>query len=75
MIRNETHALHKRLKDLNCCVREIDSTIEKVQKGKDDRAKEIDTFLENLQAKLVGQLKSKLIALIGHKNTMTGEIE
>ena len=46
-----------------------------MQKSKDDRFKEIDTFVENIQAKLVRQLKTKLLNLIAQKNTFSTEIE
>lgn len=75
IIRHEATGLRKRLKELNTCVNEVQMTIEKVQKAKDERCKEIDTFVENIQAKLVSQLKTKLLTLIGQKTTMTSEIE
>ena len=74
-IRGEAIGLRKRLTQLTGCVNDVQSTIEKVQKAKDDRCKEIDTFVENIQAKLVSQLKTKLLTLIGQKTAMQTEIE
>jgi tripartite motif-containing protein 37 len=56
-------------------VNEVQSTIEKVQKSKDERCKELDSFVESIQAKLSSQLKTKLLTLMGQKTAMTGEIE
>lgn len=64
-----------RLKDLNGSVTEIQNTIDTVQKSKDERCREIETFVENLQAKLNNQLKAKLLNLLGQKTAMTTEIQ
>jgi tripartite motif-containing protein 37 len=74
-IRNEATGLRKRLRELNSNVNEVQATIEKVQKGKDERCKELDSFVESIQAKLGSQLKTKLLTLMGQKTAMTGEIE
>lgn len=52
LIRNEAAELRKRLKDLNSSFQEAQQTIEKVQKAKDERSKEIDTFAHEIQSKL-----------------------
>lgn len=43
---------------------EVQSTIEKVTKAKEEKCKEIDIFVENIQAKLNQQLKTKLLTLL-----------
>lgn len=65
MIKNESTELKKRLKELGQSVQEVQTTIDQVQKSKDERCREIETFVENLQAKLNNQLKAKLLVLIG----------
>lgn len=65
LIRNEAGELRKRLKDLSTSVNEVQATIDTVQKSKDERCREIDTFVETLQTKLNTQLKTKLLNLIG----------
>jgi len=57
--------LRKRLRELNGNVNEVQATIEKVQKAKDERSKELDSFVESIQAKLSSQLKTKLLTLMG----------
>ncbi len=52
MIKNESSELKKRLKELGQSVQEVQTTIDLVQKSKDERCREIETFVENLQAKL-----------------------
>jgi tripartite motif-containing protein 37 len=64
-IRGEANGLRKRLRELNGNVNEVQSTIEKVQKAKDERCKELDSFVESIQAKLSSQLKTKLLTLMG----------
>ena len=48
MIRKEANGLRKRLKDLNFYMNEVQSTIEKISKAKDDKIKEIESFVENI---------------------------
>lgn len=47
-IRREANGLRARLKELNHQVGEVQTTIEKVSKAKDDKVKEIELFVENL---------------------------
>lgn len=54
---------------------EVQGTIEKVTKAKEEKVKEIETFVENIQAKLNSQLKSKLLTLLAQKGAMADEIE
>lgn len=48
MIRKEANGLRKRLKDLNFYMNEVQCTIEKVSKAKDEKIKEIELFVENI---------------------------
>lgn len=57
MIRKETNSLRKRLKDLNTQVRDVQKTIEVIQKAKEDKVKEIDSFVEAMHSKLGNDLK------------------
>ena len=52
LIRGEASGLRRRLRDLNSNVNEVHQTIEKVKKAKQDRVKELDSFVENIQAQL-----------------------
>jgi prefoldin subunit 5 len=63
-IRQESNELRKRLKDLSSGMKDVQTCIDSVQKCKDDRSREIETFVENLQTKLNGQLKTKLLNLV-----------
>ena len=75
LIRQESGELRKRLKDLNQGMKDVQVCIDTVQKSKDDRCREIENFVENLQTKLNGQLKTKLLNLVNQKSIMTAEIE
>ena len=48
MIRKEANGLRKRLNELNFYMGEVQTTIEKVTKAKDDKVKEIELFVENI---------------------------
>lgn len=52
LIRKESNILRKRLKELSLYVVEIQTTIEKVTKAKEEKVKEVELFVENIQAKL-----------------------
>lgn len=54
---------------------EVQRTIEKVTKGKEDKSKEIENFVESIQAKLNTQLKNKLLTLLSQRGSMQDEIE
>jgi putative component of toxin-antitoxin plasmid stabilization module len=53
-VRQEGAELRHRLKNLQQGMKDVQTCIEGVQKSKDDRCREIETFVENLQAKLNG---------------------
>lgn len=44
-------------------------------KGKEDKSKEIENFVESIQAKLNTQLKNKLLTLLSQRGSMQDEIE
>ncbi len=52
MIKKEAGGLRKRLKDLNLYMGEVQCTIEKLNKAKEEKAKEIDMVMENIHNKL-----------------------
>jgi uncharacterized protein YlxW (UPF0749 family) len=52
LIRKETNHLRKRLQELSLDRDEVTNTIEKVTKSKEEKQKEIEMFVENIQAKL-----------------------
>ena len=56
-------------------MREAQSTIEKITKAKEEKQKEIDSFVSNIQERLNGQLKNKLKTLIDEKSEMAKEID
>lgn len=52
LIKKEASGLRKRLQELNLFINEVQSTIEKVTKAKEEKCKEIELFVENIQNKL-----------------------
>jgi prefoldin subunit 5 len=52
VIKKEAQGLKKRLKELTKHMNDVQATIEKVTKCKEDKCKEIENFVENIQAKL-----------------------
>ncbi len=46
---------------------DVKSSIEKVTKAKEDKCKEIENFVENIQHKLNTKLKNKLLTLLNQK--------
>ena len=75
MIKKEASGLRKRLKDLNFYMNEVQVTIDKVTKAKEEKSKEIDLFVENINSKYNGLLKQKLLTLLGQKTAMSEEID
>jgi predicted nucleic acid-binding Zn-ribbon protein len=74
-IREESTGLRTRLCELNECVQEVQSTIEKVRNAKDERQKELESVVENIRAKLDSESKDKIIKLIDQKKSLVTEIE
>ena len=46
---------------------EVQDTVEKVTKAKEDKVKEIENFVENIQHKLNTRLKNKLLTLLSQR--------
>jgi tripartite motif-containing protein 37 len=57
LIKGEAENLRSRLKELNSQMNEVQVTIDKVTKAKEEKTKEIDQFIENINAKYNGLLK------------------
>jgi len=75
VIRNEAIGLKKRLKELTKYTNDVEATIEKVTKAKEEKSKEIENFNENIQHKLNTKLKNKLLTLWSQRQSMQDEIE
>lgn len=75
VIKNEAIGLKKRLKELTKYMNDVQASIEKVTRAKEDKCKEIENFVENIQAKLNTQLKNKLLTLLSQRQSMQDEIE
>ena len=75
VIKKEAIGLKKRLKELAKHTNDVQLSIEKVTRAKEDKCKEIENFVENIQAKLNTQLKNKLLTLLSQRQSMQDEIE
>lgn len=56
-------------------MKDVSTTIDKVETAKKDKEKELEAFVENYKEKLEQQKKSKLLTLLTQKATMADEIE
>jgi len=70
VIRNEAIGLKKRLRELTKYTNDVEATIEKVTKAKEEKSKEIENFNENIQHKLNTKLKNKLLTLWSQRQSM-----
>ncbi|XP_071945796.1 E3 ubiquitin-protein ligase TRIM37-like isoform X2 [Antedon mediterranea] len=61
--------------ELISLVQEVERNVESVRSAKDERVREIRNAVEMMIARLETQLKSKLITLMGQKNSLTQETE
>jgi len=75
VIKKEAIGLKKRLKELKNYTNDVETTIEKVTKAKEEKSKEIENFNENIQHKLNTKLKNKLLTLWSQRQSMQDEIE
>lgn len=75
VIKKEAQGLKKRLKELTKHMNDVQNTIQKVTKAKEEKCKEIENFVENIQAVLNTQLKNKLLTLLSQRGSMQDEIE
>jgi hypothetical protein len=74
-IRDEASGLVTRLRSLNKGVVEVNKSIEKVRKAKQDRVKELESFVEGIQVQLSSQTDTKLRALESQQTVMNNEIK
>ena len=63
VIKKEAQGLKKRLKELQKHMQDVKGTIDKAAKAKDDKDKDNDNFVEDIQHKLNTKLKHKLLTL------------
>ncbi|XP_018013236.1 uncharacterized protein LOC108670287 isoform X2 [Hyalella azteca] len=74
-LREEVMQLRRRLHELVALVQEVERNVESVRGAKDERVKEIRNAVELMIARLDSQLKSKIVTLMGQKNSLTQEME
>ena len=74
-VKEEVALLRRRLMELISQVQEVERNVESVRSAKDDRVREIRNCVELMIARLDSQLKSKLLVLMGQKNTLSQETE
>ncbi|KAF2352990.1 MATH/TRAF domain [Trinorchestia longiramus] len=74
-LREEVTQLRRRLHELVALVQEVERNVESVRAAKDERVKEIRNAVELMIARLDSQLKSKIVTLMGQKNSLTQETE
>jgi hypothetical protein len=64
LVKQESGCLLKWLQELGEHVRDTQSAIERVTKAKEEKAKELELFVDSAQGKLNQQLKGKLLTLL-----------
>lgn len=74
-IKDEVAQLRRRLMELISIVQEVERNVESVRSAKDDRVREIRNAVELMIARLDSQLKTKLLTLMGQKDSLTQETE
>ncbi|KAG5885479.1 hypothetical protein JTB14_005070 [Gonioctena quinquepunctata] len=74
-IKDEVGQLRRRLMELISIVQEVERNVECVRSAKDDRVREIRNAVELMIARLDSQLKTKLLTLMGQKDSLTQETE
>merc|ERR1719309_1517506 len=74
-IKEEVSLLRRRLMELISLVQEVERNVESVRAAKDERVREIRNAVELMIARLDSQLKSKLLVLMGQKNSLSQETE
>ncbi|KAL1491393.1 hypothetical protein ABEB36_011997 [Hypothenemus hampei] len=74
-IKDEVSQLRRRLMELISIVQEVERNVESVRSAKDERVREIRNAVELMIARLDSQLKTKLLTLMGQKDTLTQETE
>ncbi|CAH1184906.1 unnamed protein product [Phyllotreta striolata] len=74
-IKEEIVLLRRRLMELISIVQEVERNVESVRSAKDDRVLEIRNAVKVMIARLDSQLKTKLLTLMGQKDSLTQETE
>lgn len=74
-VKEEVSMLRRRLMELISLVQEVERNVESVRAAKDERVREIRNCVELMIARLDSQLKSKLLVLMGQKNSLSQETE
>jgi hypothetical protein len=74
-VKEEVAMLRRRLMELISLVQEVERNVESVRAAKDERVREIRNCVELMIARLDSQLKSKLLVLMGQKNSLSQETE
>lgn len=74
-INEEVAQLRRRLVELISLVQDVEKNVESVRAAKDEKVREIRNAVELIVARLDSQLKSKLLTLMGQKNSLTQETE
>ncbi|XP_057669302.1 E3 ubiquitin-protein ligase TRIM37-like isoform X2 [Diorhabda carinulata] len=74
-IKDEVVQLRRRLMELISIVQEVERNVDSVRSAKDERVREIRNAVELMISRLDSQLKSKLLTLMGQKDSLTQETE
>ncbi|KAJ8980049.1 hypothetical protein NQ317_012889 [Molorchus minor] len=74
-IKDEVAQLRRRLMELISIVQEVERNVESVRSAKEERVREIRTAVELMISRLDSQLKTKLLTLMGQKDSLTQETE
>ncbi|XP_028396496.1 E3 ubiquitin-protein ligase TRIM37-like [Dendronephthya gigantea] len=75
LVTDEVASLRRRLMELISLVQEVERNVESLREGKEERVREIHNAVELMIARLDSQLKSKLLVLMGQKNSLIHETE
>lgn len=70
-IKDEVSQLRRRLMELISIVQEVERNVESVRSAKEERVREIRNAVELMTARLDSQLKTKLLTLMGQKDSLT----
>ncbi|XP_011503781.1 PREDICTED: E3 ubiquitin-protein ligase TRIM37-like [Ceratosolen solmsi marchali] len=74
-IKSEIGQLKHRLMELITFIREVEQHIESIRAAKDEKVREIRSVVELIIARLDSQLKTKLLTLMGQKNSLAIETQ
>ncbi|CAH1998364.1 unnamed protein product [Acanthoscelides obtectus] len=74
-IKDEVAQLRRRLMELISIVQEVEKNVETVRSAKEERVREIRSVVESMISRLDSQLKTKLLTLMGQKDSLTQETE